>query len=222
MIEVMGCEPGRVLRAGMPDGPLGSAEVLSVSADAVEFRLRLDRPAPPPPAADLLLAMPRPKVLARILQHAAAIGVGRIVLVRTWRVEKSYFQTDLLEPPAIRENLLLGLEQGGVDSRIPEVLIEPLFKPFLEDRLSETFSVSRRVLLDPGADTSLVDEEPKTGERTVYAVGPERGFTDYERQRLTEAGFLSRGLGSPVLRVEAACILALGFHRLKKERNSPT
>jgi len=44
------------------------------------------RAAPPRPGIDLLLAVPRPKALRKILPAAASLGVDRIVLVNAARV----------------------------------------------------------------------------------------------------------------------------------------
>lgn len=57
----------------------------------------------------------------------------KVILLNSYRVE-SFWQTPFLEPEAIREQLILGLEQAR-DSVLPEVIIEKRFKPFVEDRL---------------------------------------------------------------------------------------
>ena len=96
--------------------------------------MRLDRPPPAPAPVRLLLALPRPKALRRVLQGVAAIGVKHVVLLNSWRVEKSYWASPALAPAALREQLVLGLEQGG-DTRLPRVELRRRFKPFVEDEL---------------------------------------------------------------------------------------
>jgi RsmE family RNA methyltransferase len=42
----------------------------------------------------------------------------------------------------------------------------------------------------------------------VLAIGPERGWSDGERNHLEEAGFLRLSLGERALRTETACVAA--------------
>jgi RsmE family RNA methyltransferase len=42
----------------------------------------------------------------------------------------------------------------------------------------------------------------------VLAVGPERGWSDRERELLEKAGFLRLSLGERALRTETACVAA--------------
>jgi RsmE family RNA methyltransferase len=44
--------------------------------------------------------------------------------------------------------------------------------------------------------------------RAVLAVGPERGWSDRERELLEKAAFLRLSLGGRALRTETACVAA--------------
>lgn len=57
------------------------------------------RSAPPPPAVGLIVAMQRPKVIARVLEAAAALGVAAICVVAADKVEKSYWDCKLFRSP---------------------------------------------------------------------------------------------------------------------------
>ena len=83
-------------------------------------------------------------MLKRVLQTVSAMGVARLVLVNSYRVEKSFWQTPFLQPAAIREQLLLGLEQAR-DTCLPEVSLEQRFKPFVEDRLPQLLAAAQRM-----------------------------------------------------------------------------
>jgi len=135
-LEVLRAAEGDVLRVGLLGGPIGTAEVLK--ADGGELLLRPSFTGPPPPRAgiDLLLAIPRPKALRKVLPAAASLGVDRIVLVNAARVEKSYFDSRVPDAEAMRELLILGLEQAR-DTRVPEILVRERFRPFVEDELDE-------------------------------------------------------------------------------------
>src|SRR5690606_26111522 len=105
-----------------------------ISPGAVRLHCKLTEPPPSPLPITLLLGLPRPKMLKRILQSATVLGVKNIYLINSYRVEKSYWQTPFLSEKAIREQLVLGLEQG-CDTVLPQVHLVKRFKPFVEDEL---------------------------------------------------------------------------------------
>jgi RsmE family RNA methyltransferase len=157
---------------------------------------------PPPPRlpVTLLLALPRPKMLKRILQTVATLGVQRLVLLNSYRVEKSFWDSPFLRPEAIREELVLGLEQGR-DTVLPEVWLEKRFKPFVEDRLAGLCAGSRCLVAHPGGEGAcpVAVNAPLT-----LAIGPEGGFIPYEVDSLVNQGFEPVHLGPRILRVETA------------------
>jgi hypothetical protein len=59
-----------------------------------------NRPRPLP--LTVVLALPRPKMLRRILRALAEVGVKELHLINSYRVEKSYWQSPLLAPTALR------------------------------------------------------------------------------------------------------------------------
>lgn len=191
---------GETLRVGLINGMTGEAEILALSREELQLRFVLDTPPPPKLPLTLLLSLPRPKMLKRILQTVATMGVQRLVLMNSYRVEKSFWDSPWLKPDALREQLLLGLEQAR-DTVLPEVLIEPLFKPFVEDRLPALCHGSLALVAHPGAAAScpVALNQPVT-----LAIGPEGGFIPYEVEKLVSAGFEPVHLGPRILRVETA------------------
>jgi 16S rRNA (uracil1498-N3)-methyltransferase len=205
---VLRAAPGDRVVAGVVGGRMGEAEILSLSDREVVLAPRLDRDPPPPSPVSLLVALPRPKILRRVLQSAAAMGVKRVVLVGSWRVERSYFASPFLSPAAIRAELLLGLEQGR-DTIPPEVWVRRLFKPFVEDELDSVFPERERLLAHP-VDSAPLGARVPAEPRAALAIGPEGGFTSYEASRLCGCGFEPFSLGPRVLRVDAAVPFAVG------------
>lgn len=206
--EILGGGPGDRVRVGIVGGRLGDAEILSSSEREMVLRPTLDEDPPPPAPLSLLLALPRPKILRRVLQSAASMGVKRLVLLGSWRVERSYFASPLLAPAALREQLLLGLEQGR-DTIVPEATVRRLFKPFVEDELDRAFPEPSRLLAHPAGAAPIEALAPR-GPRAALAVGPEGGWTPYEADRLRERGFEPFSLGPRALRVDAAVPYAIG------------
>ncbi len=207
--EVLRLGIGGRLTVGRLGGDIGEGEVLAVGPSEVVLQVRLFAPPPPPSPVDLVLALPRPKTLRKVLQAAAAIGIGRLVLLGSYRVEKSYFASPLLEPQALREQLRLGLEQGR-DTRLPRIWIHRFFKPFIEDELDALFPEGQRLLAHGAAPSPLDSIEPSGPARALLAVGPEGGWTPYETSQLEARGFTPFSLGPRPLRVDAAVPYAVG------------
>ncbi len=205
---VLRAAAGDRIRVGVIGGRSGEALVERIGDSEVVLRPTLDRDPPPPAPVSLLLALPRPKILRRVLQAVASMGVKRLVLLGSWRVEKSYWGSPALEPDAIRAELVLGLEQGR-DTVLPEVRVRPRFKPFVEDELAEAFPEATRLLADPSGAAPLGALAP-AGPGAALAVGPEGGFTAYEAAALRERGYAPFSLGDRILRVDTAVSFAVG------------
>ncbi|MGB4075408.1 16S rRNA (uracil(1498)-N(3))-methyltransferase [Pseudomonas sp.] len=198
--EVHRAEAGDSLRVGRLNGRMGSGQLLRLEADQAELSIQLDQPPPAKLPLTLLLALPRPKMLRRVLQTVSAMGVPRLILLNSYRVEKSFWQTPFLEPAAIREQLILGLEQAR-DTVLPEIIIEKRFKPFVEDQLPQLAAGSLGLIGHPGAYPAC----PRAVEQPVtLAIGPEGGWIPYEVEKLQEAGLQPVQLGERILRVETA------------------
>jgi len=200
VLDVQQAEPGQTLRMGLVNGLMGEGLLLEREPDRLLFELSLSVPPPPRLPVTLLLALPRPKMLKRILQTVATLGVQRLVLLNSYRVEKSFWDSPFLRPEAIREELVLGLEQGR-DTVLPEVWLEKRFKPFVEDRLPGLCAGSRCLVAHPGGEGAcpVAVNAPLT-----LAIGPEGGFIPYEVDSLVRQGFEPVHLGPRILRVETA------------------
>ncbi|GGJ99443.1 16S rRNA (uracil(1498)-N(3))-methyltransferase [Pseudomonas matsuisoli] len=205
MQEVHQAESGDELRVGLIEGDMGRGTLLHVEADYAELEVVLDTPPPTKLPVTLILALPRPKMLRRVLQSVASMGVARLILVNSYRVEKSFWQTPFLTPTSIREQLILGLEQAR-DTRLPSVQIQKRFKPFVEDELPTLVQGTRALVAHPGDWPTC----PRYVEGAVtLAIGPEGGWIPYEVDKLRDQGFEAVQLGDRILRVETAVVALL-------------
>ena len=193
-------QPGRRLLVGLRDGLIGEGVVEHVGEQRARIRFSIDRPPPPALPLTLLLALPRPKMLRRVLRTAAEIGIKHIWLLNSSRVEKSYWQSPLLAPPMLEGYLAAGLEQA-CDTVMPRVALRTRFRPFVEDELPAIAAGSQCLVAHPAAGARLA---PAGAGHVTLAMGPEGGFTDFEIALLGTAGFAACTLGPRVLRVETA------------------
>lgn len=206
IVEVHRAGPGDVLRVGRVGGRIGRGRIVALSSEEVEMEVHLDAEPPSKLPLRLLLALPRPKALRRVLQTVATMGVSELVLLKSWRVEKSYWSTPLLEDGHLREQLILGLEQG-CDTMIPTVTLEKRFKPFVEDRLPAMVQGDTALVAHP---TATAPCPRAVGGPVTLAIGPEGGFIPYEIAALEQIGFRAVTLGERILRVEQAIPALIG------------
>lgn len=206
IVQVLGKGVGDTVRAGVLGGRMGSASIEVADGQGLGLRVQLDEDPPPKRPLDLVLALPRPPVLRRLLQQVTAMGVRKIVLLHTARVEKSYWQSPALRPEAIAEQIELGLEQA-VDT-VPPVLEQARrFKPFVQDQVPSWVGSDTLLVADPSGAAPCPSDALS---RVVLAVGPEGGFVPFELDLWREAGARVVCLGPRILRVETAVIALLG------------
>jgi 16S rRNA (uracil1498-N3)-methyltransferase len=191
---------GDSLVVGLIDGKAGSGTITRITPDEVELVVSLDGEPPPALPVTLVVALPRPKVLNRIVAGATSLGVKKIFLVNSWRVEKSYWKSPRLSMENLREQATAGLEQAR-DTVMPKIELRRLFRPFVEEELPGIAAGTTALVAHPRAAA----ECPRDLEGAItLAIGPEGGFIDAEIASLERAGFRAVSLGPRILRVETA------------------
>lgn len=248
LVQILKVVPGQPVRAGIVGGPEGTIEITEITPEAVSFFWRpgetealrpeaeavLGNPGGElDPSLTILLGHPRPPVLRRLLKDLTTIGVGEILVAPGELTERSYLDSKVWEPRALKGALVEGASQGG-STALPEVHRFPTLRRGLDylDQLDHSegpapvaASGDVRILLDKDAERSLFSllfrpsGLPPVRSRGVLCVGPERGWTDGERQLLLRRGFLPAGLGDRVLRTETAALVGAtwlrGFLRME-------
>jgi RsmE family RNA methyltransferase len=185
--------------------------VQGITGSGIALRCAFDAEIPRRPNVDLLLAVPRPKVMRRLWAQIAALGVGRIILTNTEKVERQYFDTHILTPETYRPLLIEGLQQAR-DTRLPAVSIHRQFKVLIEDDLDGLFGSGLRIVGDPSATCLLGDAvRASREERVLLAVGPEGGWNTFELGLLAAHGFQPIRMGSRTLRTDTACVALLAL-----------
>ena len=200
IIDVHRAEKGKALKTGLLNSEMGTGIVTEITDDSVELEVKLSTPPPPAPPITLISALPRPKSFRKVLHAAVSMGVKDIYFIASWKVEKSYWDSPVIADGEVFNESVLALEQS-CDTVMPKVFFRKRFKPFLEDEVPAIVKDSDAILAHPGATEFCPCGI--TG-KTVLAVGPEGGFTDYETNLFIEQGFQPRSLGERILRTEFA------------------
>ena len=208
--KVLTAKVGDTLKIGQMGGHLGTAVIESIRSDAIELR-DIQLTTAPPPKLDLtvVLALPRPKVLRRLIMDMTALGVRDIILINSYRTQKSYWQSPMLE--RLDEFVLEGLQQG-VDTIAPRITLQKRFKPFVEDELAGLVT-NRAIVAHPYSELSFIQylqQPPSLGLPSLVCIGSEGGWIDYEIALLATQGCAAVTIGSRILRTEAAVNVILG------------
>ena len=202
--DILKTDIGAMVKVGMLNGDVGTGEVTSIDNHGARLRVTLDQAPPPRHPSDIVLSLPRPKMLRRVLRTVAEMGVNTLHLVNSARVEKSYWQSPLLEPERIDAALRAGLERSA-DTRLPSVHLHPLFRPFVEDQLPDLMRNRGCWIAHPGAAHSLADQTSGG----IVMLGPEGGFVPFEVELAQAQGARPVHIGARILSVDTAVTAAL-------------
>ena len=215
--EVLKSKVGDSITIAEMGGKIGKATVARIDHNEVLLSdIILDKKPPSKLDVTVVLALPRPKVLRRLIMDMTSLGVNKLIIVNSYRSQKSYWQSPLLE--RIDEFVFEGLQQA-IDTVPLEIEFKKRFKPFVEDEFSSLLVDKKKdkaVIAHPYATQSwktylgtTKDAMPK-----VLCIGAEGGWIDYEVDLLCQHGCSSVSLGERILRTETVVSVLLG-HWLK-------
>ena len=215
--QVLGAKVGDTLKIGQLEGNLGTAVIADMTPERIDL-CEVSLVTAPPPKLDLtvVLALPRPKVLRRLIMDMTALGVRDIILINSYRTQKSYWQSPMLS--RLDEFVLEGLQQG-IDTVAPRISLQKRFKPFVEDELVNLIT-NRAIVAHPYAELSFaqyVQQQLESSELphrsvlpSIVFIGAEGGWIDYEVELLARQGCQTVHIGARILRTEAAVNAILG------------
>ena len=215
--KVLNAKVGDTLKIGQLGGKLGSAIIEYIAPDSIELAdIQLTSNPPPKLNLTVVLALPRPKVLRRLIMDMTVLGVNDIILINSYRTQKSYWQSPMLA--RLDEFVLEGLQQG-VDTVAPRISLQKRFKPFVEDKLASLMT-NRAIVAHPYSALSFAQyvqqqlenlESPHNSALpSMVFIGAEGGWIDYEIALLAEQGCTAVNIGARILRTEAAVNVILG------------
>lgn len=224
--KVLGAHVGDTLKIGELGANLGTAIIDSITADKIQLSAVVLNTAPPTKLnVTVILALPRPKVLRRLIMDMTALGVGHIILINSYRTQKSYWQSPMLA--RLDEFVLEGLQQG-VDTIAPTINLKKRFKPFVEDELASLITAGA-IVAHPYTELSLAAylqqqqaacfaasiplvsaNTVNKALPTVVCIGAEGGWIDYEIELLAKQGCQAVSIGPRILRTEAAVNVIMG------------
>jgi 16S rRNA (uracil1498-N3)-methyltransferase len=219
VLGLLGKGQGDTVRVGVLGEGVCEASIAEADPKSVRVRLALgERSSLSLPTTALILALPRPKAVSRIVQLAASFGIRRLDLVGAHKVDPAYFSSPRLHPLRLSEDAWLGLEQGGL-VHAPTLAVHRTLRASLQN------PEGAKVVFDPTARTDLAGvllptsgtEEATVLPPVTLAFGPDGGFVPEELELLREAGFRAAKLAPSVLRTEVAVAAGLGQLELLRQ-----
>lgn len=206
ILSVIHAEKGKEIKVGVLNGASGKAFITEINKQEIQMEVLLNQKPVPPLPLTLILALPRPKTFRKTIEAATSLGIKKIYIIESWRVEKSYWSSPALNSQNIFNYMINGLEQAR-DTILPEIHIRKRFKPFVEDEITAIIKNTIALAAHP---YSQIECPHNIGKPVTLAVGPEGGFIPYEIELLESYGFTPVTLGRRVLRVEYALPVIAG------------
>ena len=221
LLKVLHKKCGDTFEAGIIGGDIGTGKIEKINFDGSVF-ITFQKTMPPPPRLRLRMAVAfvRPIQMRRILRELSNMGVSAIDIIGTDMGEKSYRDTKLLKDGGSIQALIEGANQAR-DTQIPSLSVFVSLDKWLEERpwekisanLSGLFAVSSQripilLAMDNVREEGSFFHLSQSSRPFVIAIGPERGWSDRERDLFEKAGFLRLSMGSRALRTETACVAA--------------
>eukprot|EP00041_Stephanoeca_diplocostata_P020722 m.468866 g.468866 ORF g.468866 m.468866 type:complete len:292 (-) comp21648_c0_seq9:372-1247(-) len=196
---------------GVINGAIGDATLAGMETECKEtvtLDIRLFKNPPAAAPVTLILALCRTKVFGRVLETATAMGVKRIHVVHTARVEPMYWESHSTKPEFVESRLLAGLEQAA-DTVMPQLTFWRDSDTFFSTTLKDLADGCRmNVVAHP--DDAAQECPTAVSEPCNLLIGPEGGFLDAEVDRVKACGFVPLSLGPRILPVEVAVHVLLG------------
>ncbi|MDR1286122.1 MAG: RsmE family RNA methyltransferase [Treponema sp.] len=213
LVKVLHKKTGDTFDAGVVGGGRGRGRIEKINLDgSLRISLRLDEDAPARLPLRAAVGFPRPIQLRRLLRDLSSLGICAVDLLGTDLGDKNYRNTRLLEDGGARAALVEGASQSR-DTTIPPVSFFAPLDQWLAGRPWEKENAGPAALplliaADNVRPEGAVSRLTPTRRPVVLAVGPERGWSDRERDILEDSGFLRLSLGERALRTETACVAA--------------
>ena len=211
-----GVTTGQRIRIAVLGVKTGEAVVERATESEVHLTIVESRSSLPVESIDLVVGVPRPQTVKKVIQAAVMLGTRSLHFVRSEKGDKSYLQSRSLEPGLIQEETIKALEQVWC-AMAPDVFVHRSFPEFEREVLPTLSAPSRACwVADPaGVEFSLGDSAAiRAASAITLAIGPERGWSEAELNSFGSAGWRVLGLGERVVRVELALVFVLGQLRV--------
>ncbi|MFA5264414.1 MAG: RsmE family RNA methyltransferase [Opitutaceae bacterium] len=206
ILKVLRRQPGDSFDAGLIDGPRGKGTLTGIDEAGLHLCFAWGEAPPPLSPVSLLVGLPRPQTVRKILLEATTLGVEAIHFFTSARGEPGYAQSTLWSSGEWRRIAISGAEQAFC-TRLPVITWEQS----LQDEIARIPADCMRLALDNYESPSALGQVAVRDGKIVLALGSERGWSKDERVLLANHAFSFVHLGPRVLRTETAAVAAVSI-----------
>lgn len=206
LLKVVGVKAGGSFFVGVANGARGKATILDTNA-GIRFSVDWETAVQEKLPLVFVVGLPRPQTAKKVLFELTALGAAGIHFFKSEKGDPAYATATLWRDEEWRDEVARGAEQA-FSTLLPEVVVHAsLIEAFVAARELLPHNHARIAPDVYGAKSGLeLHHVAKPG--VLIAIGPERGWSDREREVLGETGFTRVSMGDRVLRVETACVAA--------------
>ncbi|CRG93801.1 RNA methyltransferase, putative [Plasmodium gallinaceum] len=162
---------------------------------------------------DVVICIPRPKILNKMLQQLSSVGVKKIIIVFSEYSNKSYESSKIFRNEEIKYALQLGLEQA-MCTQFPETYIHYSFNSFFMNIQKYADDNTIKLCAHTDIKTNTTSNEfsilNKEEGKILLMLGCERGFSDLEIYLIKKLGFNFLYLTERILKCETAILIIIG------------
>lgn len=172
------------------------------------------------PEIILLVSVPRPQILKRLLESLAYYPVKELILFPSEKSEKSYLSSRYLRSQEIEDRLKIGSMQAGYSFRSKVSIEKNIYEALSKNAVKES---SLKLLAEPNCSnliSDLLSAKTVPKNRNIIScisIGPEAGWSLSELDLFKSNGFQSITLSDSVLRVDTAALVVLSQFYLYRE-----
>ena len=152
----------------------------------------------------LLVGLSRPQTIKKILEHSSTLGACSFDLFKAQLSEKSYSQSKIYEDLNFREYLIDGISQSRLYYNLPSFSLSKYLQ------FEKYTAHENKFFLSLNSNKTFKDIDTEKLKNPLLAIGPERGWTKAEEDRLMQQGFIPIKVSQSTLRVEHAIYTSIG------------
>lgn len=198
---------GIQVKCGILDGLMGVAKLENYTKDKMEFTLNLTQEPPLSKKTKVVIGIPRPQTVKKIIQVVASFGITEIHFVRFEKSIKSYCYSKVWEKASLDSEILESLEQV-CDTSNKDIKKWDNSKDFFKDQFFSWINANKKIYLFDGRMNNLLG---KLESECILVFGPEAGFTQKELEYFTELKIDGISLGDRMFRLEHALLYGLSI-----------
>ncbi|MBL4576709.1 MAG: RNA methyltransferase, partial [Opitutaceae bacterium] len=198
ILEVLRRSERQDFDVGLINGPRGKATLIKKTLSGLHFSFSWEDTLPEVEQISLIVGLARPQTARKVLREATTIGIHMIHFVSAEKSDPSYAHSKLWSTGEYRRHLIAGAEQAFT-TQIPQIS----YQGNLEEAIELSSAHQTKIALDNYEATSAFSTRTLVP-KIILALGPERGWSNSERELLRSSGYELCHLGSRVLRTETA------------------